>query len=223
MMDKPSSKTLLFAGMVGSSLSLLVVAAVAHTSHLSRTELTAEQLAADGIVYEFVQLAERFPVEFNRYFPAGATTESYAEALRLGRDIYVAEACWHCHTQQVRPIPADEQRWGPRSQASEYRNELQHPIMRGTRRVGPDLSREGARRSNDWHLAHFYDATSVVPTSVMPAYRWFHDARGYPNKRGMAIITYMQSLGSWLDCYPNCLDRPPSTMQRDPSGTREGV
>ena len=215
MMTQPTSKTAMFAGLVCWAVSLLVVAAIVHTNHASRAESTVEQLAADGIIHEFVQLAERFPIEFNRYFPAGVTTETYAEALRLGRRIYVAEACWHCHTQQVRPTPGDIRRWGPPAQASEYRNELQRPILRGTRRVGPDLSREGARRSNDWHLAHFYNPTSVVPTSVMPAYRWFHDARGYPNKRGMAIITYVQSLGSWLECYPNCLDQTSETTPND--------
>jgi hypothetical protein len=64
------------------------------------------------------------------------------------------------------------------------------------------LSREAARRSNDWHIAHFYKPTSVVPVSVMPEYPWFYDAEGYPNRDGMSIITYVQWLGSWLKEYP---------------------
>jgi hypothetical protein len=88
------------------------------------------------------------------------------------------------------------------SYAREYQNALQRPVLFGTRRVGPDLSREGGRRSNDWHVAHFYDPRNVVPTTVMPPYRWFFDGVGFPNKKGLAIITYVQWLGSWLEEYP---------------------
>ncbi|MCH8242395.1 MAG: cbb3-type cytochrome c oxidase subunit II [Planctomycetes bacterium] len=91
---------------------------------------------------------------------------------------------------------------GPASRTHEYHNALQRPVLFGTRRIGPDLIREAARRSNDWHLAHFYKPTSVVPSSVMPEYKWFFDEDGYPNKKGMAIITYMQWLGSRLPEYP---------------------
>ncbi len=75
-------------------------------------------------------------------------------------------------------------------------------VLFGTRRVGPDLSREAARRSNDWHIAHFFKPRAVAPLSVMPEYTWFFDANGVPNRDGMALITYMQWLGSWLDHYP---------------------
>jgi cbb3-type cytochrome oxidase cytochrome c subunit len=103
----------------------------------------------------------------------------------------------------------------------EYNNELQRPVMFGTRRVGPDLSREAGRRGNDWHFIHFYRPRMTTPESVMPDYPWFFDGRAAaevptddggtqrvegpaaPNKRGFAIITYMQWLGSWLDSYPH--------------------
>ncbi len=166
------------------------------------SEASVDRLAREGIVHEFVELAERFPEPFNRHFSAGVTYASFAEALTLGRGVYVAEACWHCHTQQVRPVSGDSRRWGPATRAREYHNALQEPVLVGTRRVGPDLSREAARHGNDWHLAHFFTPTSVSPTSVMPEYKWFFDDNGNPNKRGLSIVAYMQWLGSRLPEYP---------------------
>ena len=85
----------------------------------------------------------------------------------------------------------------------EYQNELQRPVMFGTRRVGPDLSREGGRRGNDWHAVHFWDPASLSHDSPMPRYPWFFDGSpDKPNKRGLALIAYVQWLGSWLDSYP---------------------
>jgi hypothetical protein len=137
-----------------------------------------------------------------------------AESLRLGKHVYVGEGCWHCHSQFVRPVSNESRRWGPVAASWEYQNELQRPVMFGTRRVGPDLSREGGRRSNDWHVVHFYRPRMTSPESVMPDYPWFFDnlpdGPGTPNRRGFALLTYMQWLGSWLDSYPHyhTLDRP---------------
>ena len=75
--------------------------------------------------------------------------------------------------------------------------------MFGTRRVGPDLSREGGRHGNDWHAVHFYRPKDLVPESPMPEYPWLFDgAPDKPNKRGLALITYIQWLGSWHETYP---------------------
>ena len=201
-MFESKSVVLTVAGLSFFATLFLVVGLAPWTSHDLQTEKSVMDLAEEGITHEFVELAERFPERFNRHFPEGVTTATFAEALQLGHDVYVAEACWHCHTQQVRPLPSDLRRWGPVSRSSEYHNALQQPVLFGTRRVGPDLIREAARRSNDWHLAHFYHPTSVVPNSVMPAYRWFFDADGYPSKKGMAMIAYVQWLGSRLPEYP---------------------
>lgn len=192
----------LVAGLGCFALAFVIMGWLPWSIYMDQEEMTVEQLADQGYVPEFVQLAERFPERFKACFPAGVSKESYAAALARGREIYVAEACWHCHSQQIRPVSAEDRRWGPVSRPSEYMNELQRPVLFGTRRVGPDLCREAARHSNDWHLAHFHQPTSVVPTSVMPAYAWFYDADGYPNRDGMSIITYVQWLGSWLDVYP---------------------
>lgn len=157
---------------------------------------TVEELVKEDVRGEFYQLAEDYPEEFRAAF-GEPTPEAYAEALRLGRKLYIAEACWHCHSQFVRPVANEPLRYGAVSVASEYQNELQLPPLLGTRRVGPDLSRESGLRSNDWHVAHFYDPPSVQPGSVMPAYRWFFDESGRPNRKGLAMVAYVQWLGSW--------------------------
>jgi cytochrome c oxidase cbb3-type subunit II len=132
--------------------------------------------------------------------------QACADTLRLGRQIYIGEGCWHCHSQFVRPVSNESRRWGEVAQSVEYQNELQRPVLFGTRRVGPDLSREGGRRSNDWHVVHFHRPLSVSAASNMPEYPWFFETGGdgsiEPNDRGFAIITYVQWLGSWLPSYP---------------------
>src|SRR5690606_547287 len=127
-----------------------------------------------------------------------------AKTLRLARKIYVGEACWHCHSQFVRPVSREEERWGPVAETWEYQNELQRPLLFGTRRVGPDLSRESMRRSSDWHAAHVFQPKSTSYNSVMPDYPWFFDGEpNKPNERGLAMITYMRWLGSWHPTYPH--------------------
>lgn len=88
----------------------------------------------------------------------------------LGRKVYIREGCWYCHSQFVRPVNRDTDKWGPVSQAGEFIYDV--PQMFGTRRIGPDLSREGDRRSDEWHYAHHWDPRSVEPESMMPAYSW---------------------------------------------------
>jgi cbb3-type cytochrome oxidase cytochrome c subunit len=144
---------------------------------------------------EFRDLGRRFPDAMKKYY-GEVSAASYREALKLGRDTYIAEACWHCHSQFVRPVSNEDIRFGKVSYSAEYMNELFLPHLFGTRRVGPDLIRESGRHANDWHVAHFYDPTIVVPTSVMPRYTWFYDGET-PNKRGLAVIAYVQWLGSW--------------------------
>ena len=146
----------------------------------------------------FIALSQQYPEQFEKYYPGGPTSENYKNALLLARNSYIAEGCWHCHTQQVRPVANEDVRFGPVSTAAEQQHELMRPQLMGTRRVGPDLSRESGFRSNDWHVAHFYNPQVVAPTSVMPSYRWFFDGKE-PNDRGIAMITYMQWLGSNLE------------------------
>jgi cbb3-type cytochrome c oxidase subunit II len=164
-------------------------------AHLSRIKVQKLEEIAPDPSPAFLDLSRRYPDAFKKYY-GSATGDSYREALRLGRDVYIAEACWHCHSQFIRPVSNEDVRFGKVSYAGEYMNEMFLPHLFGTRRVGPDLIRESGRHAVDWHVAHFYDPTIVVPSSVMPRYTWFYDGET-PNKRGIAIITYVEWLGSW--------------------------
>ena len=164
----------------------------------------ARGLAAGNrrVMTQFEDLSRRYAEPFEQHF-GEPNFESLADALTLGRQVYVGEGCWHCHSQFIRPVSNESRRWGEVSETWEYQNALQRPVMFGTRRVGPDLSREGGRRSNDWHAVHFYEPTVVSTDSPMPSYPWLFDGGpDKPNRRGLALITYIQWLGSWLDSYP---------------------
>jgi hypothetical protein len=172
-------------------------------------EESVEALVNRNVLLQFRDLRDRYPESFAEHFgELTPETENAkcAEALREGRQVYIAEGCWHCHSQFVRPVSQEARRWGPVPKSREYQNELQRPVMFGTRRVGPDLSREGGRNANDWHVVHFYRPRMTSPESVMPDYPWLFqgntpDGPGQPNRKGFAIITYMQWLGSWLPKY----------------------
>lgn len=150
---------------------------------------------------DFEQLARDYPEPFRRHF-GEVSSESFARALRIGKATYIAEACFHCHSQFVRPVSNEDLRFGPVSTPAEYQNEMNLPHLFGTRRVGPDLIRENGKHSNDWHAAHFYNPRNVAPYSVMPSYPWFFDEDRQPNERGLALIAYVQWLGSWVEEIP---------------------
>ncbi len=111
-----------------------------------------------------------------------------------GRDIYAREGCSYCHTQQIRFTAADQARFGAPTLAWEGGRD--YPHMLGTRRIGPDLSRTGSTRSEDWHLAHLYDPRLVVPESVMPAYRHlFSGDATMPRQEARDLVAYLETLG----------------------------
>jgi len=116
-------------------------------------------------------LVEIVPLYFQR-----STTEPVAglkpySALRLtGRDIYLREGCYNCHSQMIRPFRAEVERYGHYSVAGEF--VYDHPFQWGSKRTGPDLARVGARYSDDWHRTHLRNPRDVVPESNMPGYPW---------------------------------------------------
>lgn len=185
---------LFFAGLMCFALAG-VLSGVLPLTHLSRIPYRKLEEIVTAPSQEFLDLARRYPEQMKQYY-GEPTAAAYRDALRLGRDAYIAEACWHCHSQYIRPVSNEDVRFGKVSWAAEYMNEMFLPHLFGTRRVGPDLIREAGRHSNDWHVAHFYDPPIVVPTSVMPRYTWFFDGEK-PNKKGIAVIAYVQWLGSW--------------------------
>ena len=198
------SKTGIFfiAGIGFFGLAFLGNGLVPMIMYRDRVEQTAEQVVNKRVMAQFRDLSERYPEPFRAAFGT-LSEETCAEALRLGRQVYVGEGCWHCHSQFVRPVSNESRRFGPVAKTEEYDNELQRPVLFGTRRVGPDLSREGGRRGNDWHAVHFFNSRSVSTGSPMPAYPWFFDGSpDKPNRRGLALMTYVQWLGSWLPEYP---------------------
>ena len=116
-------------------------------------------------------LVEIVPLFFQR-----STTEPVAglkpyTALQLtGRDIYEREGCYNCHSQMIRPLRAETERYGHYSVAGEF--VYDHPFQWGSKRTGPDLARVGGRYSDDWHRIHLNNPRDVVPESNMPAYPW---------------------------------------------------
>ena len=158
---------------------------------------TLEELAAEPS-QAFRDLAAVYPEAFAEAY-GEVSPASYAKALQRGRDVYVGQACWHCHSQYVRVVSNEEQRFGPPSTAEEYSNALSQPHLWGTRRVGPDLAREGGKRTNDWQIAHLINPKTVVPDSVMPPYAYYFDERGTPNADGFALVTYIQWLGTTFE------------------------
>lgn len=92
-----------------------------------------------------------------------------------GRDIYIREGCHVCHTQMVRPLRAEVERYGHYSVAGE--SVYEHPFLWGSKRTGPDLARVGQRYSDKWHKAHLFNPRNVVPKSNMPAFPWLFDAK----------------------------------------------
>jgi cbb3-type cytochrome oxidase cytochrome c subunit len=211
MILEKKSGVLLIAGLAFFAIAFLSNAVVPMMMYRHLPEKTAEQLVNSNLRYQFEDLARRYPDSFKAAFgqaPEGAERDAWlnqkcADALRIGRNVYVAEGCWHCHSQFIRPVSNEERRWGAVSKTEEYQNELQRPVLFGTRRVGPDLCREGGRRSNDWHAVHFFKPTMLSEGSPMPEYPWLFDGSPEkPSQKGLALITYIQWLGSWLESYP---------------------
>ena len=92
----------------------------------------------------------------------------YSPLELAGRNIYIREGCYTCHSQMIRSLRDEVERYGPYSLAAE--SMYDHPFQWGSKRTGPDLARVGGRYSDDWHVAHMNDPRSIVPESVMPGY-----------------------------------------------------
>ena len=103
-----------------------------------------------------------------------AGLKPYTPLQLTGRDVYIREGCYNCHSQMVRPFRAEVERYGHYSVAGEF--VYDHPFQWGSKRTGPDLHRVGGRYSDDWHRIHLNDPRSVVPESNMPGYPWLAKA-----------------------------------------------
>ena len=123
------------------------------------------------LVVAFGGLVEIVPLFFQK-----STTEAvqgvkpYAPLQLAGRDIYLREGCYNCHSQMIRPFRAETLRYGHYSVAGEF--VYDHPFQWGSKRTGPDLHRVGGKYSDEWHRIHLNNPRDVVPESNMPAYSW---------------------------------------------------
>ena len=116
-------------------------------------------------------LVEIVPLFFQRSTTqAVAGLKPYTPLQLAGRDVYVREGCYGCHSQMIRPFRAETLRYGHYSTAGEF--VYDHPFQWGSKRTGPDLARVGGRYSDEWHRAHLENPRDVVPESNMPAYPW---------------------------------------------------
>jgi cytochrome c oxidase cbb3-type subunit 2 len=106
---------------------------------------------------------------------AGAGVKPYRPLELAGRDVYVSEGCYVCHSQQIRPFRSETERYGPYSVAGE--SVYDHPFQFGSKRTGPDLARVGKRYSDDWHRVHLINPRDVVPESNMPGYPWLAERK----------------------------------------------
>ncbi|MEY3789366.1 MAG: cytochrome-c oxidase, cbb3-type subunit [Pseudomonadota bacterium] len=141
-------------------------------------------------------LVEIVPLFFQK-----STTEPVAgltvySPLRLaGRDIYVREGCYNCHSQMIRPFRAETERYGHYSVAGEF--VYDRPFQWGSKRTGPDLARVGGRYSDDWHRTHLNNPRDLVPESNMPAYPWLATSNLDPQ----SVVAHLKALKRLGDPY----------------------
>jgi cytochrome c oxidase cbb3-type subunit 2 len=141
------------------------------------------------VVVSFGGLVEIVPLFFQH-----STTEPVAglkpySPLRLaGRDVYIREGCYNCHSQMIRPFRAETERYGHYSVAGEF--VYDHPFQWGSKRTGPDLARVGGRYSDEWHRTHLDNPRDVVPESNMPGYPWLAQAKLDPQ----SIVPKMRAM-----------------------------
>jgi cytochrome c oxidase cbb3-type subunit 2 len=116
-------------------------------------------------------LVEIVPLSFQKSLTEPvANLKPYTPLQLTGRDIYIREGCYNCHSQMVRPFRAEVERYGPYSVAGEF--VYDRPFQWGSKRTGPDLHRVGGRYSDEWHRIHLINPRDVVPESNMPGYPW---------------------------------------------------
>jgi cytochrome c oxidase cbb3-type subunit I/II len=118
------------------------------------------------IIASLFEILPTFLIKSN--VPTIASVKPYTPLELAGRDIYIREGCVNCHSQMVRPLRFETERFGEYSKPGE--SVYEHPFLWGSRRIGPDLAREGGLKSNLWHLRHFEDPREINPRSIMPAY-----------------------------------------------------
>jgi cytochrome c oxidase cbb3-type subunit 2 len=146
------------------------------TSNFLMIVLILIAVAIGGVV-------EIVPLYFQRSTTQPVEGHKPYTALQLaGRDIYIREGCYNCHSQMIRPLRAETLRYGPYSKAGEF--VYDHPFQWGSKRTGPDLHRVGGKYSDEWHRLHLISPRALVPESNMPAYPWLETTALEPADMG---------------------------------------
>ena len=146
-----------------------------------------------AIVISFGGLVEIVPLFFSAEINEPAPGVTPYSALELeGRDIFIREGCYGCHSQMIRPFRSETERYGHYSLAGE--SVYDHPFQFGSKRTGPDLARVGGRYSDEWHRVHLMNPRDVVPESNMPRYSWLAEATINAKKTPVKMRA-MQTLG----------------------------
>lgn len=141
------------------------------------------------IVISFGLLVQIVPLFFTKeVITATEGVKPYSALQVAGRDIYVREGCYNCHSQMVRPFRAETERYGHYSVAGE--SVYDHPFQWGSKRTGPDLARVGGRYSDEWHRIHLLNPREVVPESNMPAFPWLARNKVNPDE----VVRNMKAL-----------------------------
>lgn len=145
------------------------------------------------VAISFGTLVELVPLVFSKQLAEPIEgLEPYSALALEGRDIYIREGCNNCHSQMIRPLRAETERYGHYSVAGEF--VYDHPHLWGSKRTGPDLARVGQRYSDDWHRAHLYNPRDVVPESNMPAFPWLFE-RGIDGQLTGKKMSVLRRLG----------------------------
>lgn len=119
----------------------------------------------------FVEIAPLFTID--QTVEAAPNMRVYTPLELAGRNIYMREGCYACHSQMIRTLRDEVERYGPYSLAVE--SKYDHPMLWGSKRTGPDIARIGGKYSDEWHVRHLLDPREVVPVSIMPGYAWLLD------------------------------------------------
>jgi cytochrome c oxidase cbb3-type subunit I/II len=142
------------------------------------------------LIGSFIELMPTLTIKSN--IPTIASVKPYTPLELQGRDLYIREGCMGCHSQTVRPFRSETERYGQYSKAGEF--VYDHPFLWGSKRIGPDLAREGGKKSNSWHYYHLMDPRAISNGSIMPDYDWLTTQK-LDTSLTVAKINAMRKLG----------------------------
>ena len=137
-----------------------------------------------------IEMMPTFTIKSN--IPTISSVKPYSPLELQGRDLYIREGCVSCHSQMIRPFRSETERYGEYSKAGEF--VYDHPFLWGSKRIGPDLAREGDKYSNAWHFNHLLDPQTMSPGSIMPPYEWLINQK-LDTTTTIAKINAMRTLG----------------------------